>query len=305
MTLVAENDKALEQAGEFITNLLEEADLLTWYEQNILETPNSNTGFDLALVELEGELEVLAKVTPPVRKVAANILSAILPDHSTLGFWKGNQFISITPREEEICLASVLQNGLAKLRDHSFYLPDGIIFCANFSAAVAHFRPEATLHEAVAEAQSILDLANSAGGNCILAQNQVTRRNHEENRNILLAEDDPTTAALIKHRLKKENYTITHATTGLQALELAGQQDFGLCLFDVKMPEMDGFEVLTRLRSGESNRDTPIIIMTAVSDDKALVRAFDLGADDFLTKPFSPLELAARVHRLIHRKTVA
>ncbi len=301
MTSVIENEQALIQAGEFISNLLEQADLLSWYEENILDTTNTGAGFELALVEMAGEKDLIAKVTPSVSRVTANILGRILPEDSTLGFWKGNQFVSISPKNTKVDLAANLQGGLAQLHHHTFYLPDGTVFSASFSASVAHFRPVATLHEAVAEAQRILEMANHAGGDCILAQDNLNNdpAPKPENRTILLAEDDPTTAALIKHRLTKEKYTVSHATTGLKALEMAAKESFGLCLFDIKMPEMDGLEALTHLRQDERYKNTPVIIMTAVADDNALVRAFELGADDFLTKPFSPTELAARVHRLV------
>ena len=128
-----------------------------------------------------------------------------------------------------------------------------------------------------------------------------TRQEPKEHRpaRVLLAEDDPVTARLISHRLEREGFEVVHRTDGPAALAEAKQGGFGLILLDVKMPGMDGFEILGRLRDVEHDHATPVVMLTAMGKEEDVVRAFQMGANDYVLKPFSPVELTARVRRLV------
>jgi DNA-binding response OmpR family regulator len=118
-------------------------------------------------------------------------------------------------------------------------------------------------------------------------------------RRILLAEDDQLMAAMVRHRLEKAGYEIRHATNGTAALAAAEQDPPDLFVLDIKMPGMDGLELLRRLRAAEWGKTIPAIMLTALGSDQDLERAFAEGAQDYVVKPFSPAELLARVERLI------
>jgi DNA-binding response OmpR family regulator len=118
-------------------------------------------------------------------------------------------------------------------------------------------------------------------------------------RRVLLAEDDRVTAALILHRLERDGYEVVHCSDGFSAFEEAQRGDYGLIILDVKMPGMDGFEVLGRLRELDGGRGAPIVMLTAMGREEDVVKAFELGANDYVLKPFSPHELTARVRRLV------
>lgn len=120
-----------------------------------------------------------------------------------------------------------------------------------------------------------------------------------ENKLILLAENDTTTAKLISYRLERENYSLVHAQTGPDALKLAAGIEPVLIILNSKLPEINGFEVLNQLRQDTRYVETPIIVITAMADDQTMLRSFELGADDLMTIPFSPLELAVRINRLV------
>jgi DNA-binding response OmpR family regulator len=115
---------------------------------------------------------------------------------------------------------------------------------------------------------------------------------------ILAADDDPQLLRLITRNLQLEDYDVLAASDGLQALELIENNSPDLVLLDVMMPRMDGFTVCYRVREFSS---VPIIIVTARGQDQDKVRGLDLGADDYLTKPFSVEELLARVRAVIRR----
>jgi DNA-binding response OmpR family regulator len=119
-----------------------------------------------------------------------------------------------------------------------------------------------------------------------------------KNTTILAADDDPQLLRLITRNLQLEGYDVLAASDGQQALELIENNSLDLVLLDVMMPRMDGFTVCYRVREFSA---VPIIIITARGQDQDKVRGLDLGADDYLTKPFSVDELLARVRAVLRR----
>jgi DNA-binding response OmpR family regulator len=115
---------------------------------------------------------------------------------------------------------------------------------------------------------------------------------------VLTADDDPQLLRLIARNLQLEDYDVLVASDGQQALEQIEQHAPDLVLLDVMMPRMDGFTVCQRVREFSA---VPIIIVTARGQDQDKVRGLDLGADDYLTKPFSIEELLARVRAVLRR----
>src|SRR5579883_2496246 len=115
---------------------------------------------------------------------------------------------------------------------------------------------------------------------------------------ILTADDDSQLLRLIARNLQFEDYEVLTASDGKQALELIEMHAPDVVLLDVMMPRMDGFTVCQRVREFSS---VPIIIVTARGQDQDKVKGLDLGADDYLTKPFSVEELLARVRAVLRR----
>src|SRR5215208_2262361 len=118
---------------------------------------------------------------------------------------------------------------------------------------------------------------------------------------ILIIDDDLDTLRLVGLMLQRQGYQISAATNGQQGLDKAFEEDPDLILLDVMMPEMDGYEVTRRLRQNPSTMETPILMFTAKTqlDDKVI--GFEVGANDYLTKPTHPTELQARVKALLAR----
>ncbi len=119
---------------------------------------------------------------------------------------------------------------------------------------------------------------------------------------ILVAEDQQHIRSLIEYKLKNSGYTVVCAEDGRSALEKAGEIQPDLILLDVMMPLMTGFEVLASLKSNEKTRNIPILMVTAQSKEDEVLKGLELGADDYITKPFSPNELAARVKNILLRR---
>src|SRR5512134_3142788 len=118
---------------------------------------------------------------------------------------------------------------------------------------------------------------------------------------ILIVDDDLDTLRLVGLMLQRQGYQISAATNGQQGLDKAFEEKPHLILLDVMMPDMDGYEVARRLRKNPTTTHTPILMFTAKTqlDDK--VAGFEVGADDYLTKPTHPTELQAHVKALLAR----
>jgi DNA-binding response OmpR family regulator len=118
------------------------------------------------------------------------------------------------------------------------------------------------------------------------------------NTKIVLAEDNSVLSLLLKFRLEKEGYKLLMAVDGKQAIELIEEHNPDLILTDIMMPFISGLEVISHVRN-KLNSQTPIIVFSAAGQEEIVLKAFDLGATDFMSKPFSPHELVIRIKRLL------
>jgi DNA-binding response OmpR family regulator len=117
---------------------------------------------------------------------------------------------------------------------------------------------------------------------------------------VLVAEDDGQIAYLLQFLLEREGYRVLRAVDGRESQRLIDEiVPPALVILDVMMPYADGFEVLAYLRAKPEWRNTPVIMLTARSLEKDIVRALDAGATDYVVKPFLPDELKARIRRLV------
>jgi two-component system phosphate regulon response regulator PhoB len=118
---------------------------------------------------------------------------------------------------------------------------------------------------------------------------------------ILVAEDQIHIRALIEYKLKNSGYNVISVSDGATALAKSKEAIPDLVLLDVMMPMMNGFEVLIALKEDDKTKHIPVLMVTAQSREEEIVKGLELGADDYITKPFSPNELAARVKTVLIR----
>jgi two-component system cell cycle response regulator CtrA len=116
---------------------------------------------------------------------------------------------------------------------------------------------------------------------------------------VLLVEDDITAARGVTLMLKTTNAVVDQADTGEEALELVRHYDYDIIILDLMLPDMEGYEVVRRMRAGRI--DVPVLILSGLSRPQAKVKGLGMGADDFITKPFDQGELLARVHAIVRR----
>lgn len=116
---------------------------------------------------------------------------------------------------------------------------------------------------------------------------------------VLVAEDEERLRKIVRTYLQREGYEVLEAKNGQEAIDLLDEKAVDLVILDVMMPEVDGWSVLRHLRS---ESDTPVIMLTARGDEEDKLFGFELGAEDYMTKPFSPRELMARVRVAMKRR---
>lgn len=121
----------------------------------------------------------------------------------------------------------------------------------------------------------------------------------KKNTSILLAEDDMNLGQLLQTFLKSKGFDVSLAQNGKTALERFHEGSFDFCIFDIMMPEMDGFTLAKEIR--EIDKKTPILFLTAKSMKEDKLEGFSIGADDYLTKPFAMEELLARINAILRR----
>lgn len=118
---------------------------------------------------------------------------------------------------------------------------------------------------------------------------------------ILVCDDEPDITALVAYHLARAGYRVSTAATGTEALKAAREQRPDVVVLDLMLPGLSGYDVLKELRAREETRDVGVILLTARRDEPDRIQGLSLGADDYLTKPFSPQELTLRIGALLRR----
>ena len=128
---------------------------------------------------------------------------------------------------------------------------------------------------------------------------------HQDDNLILVVDDSPDTLGMLNQAIEKANMTTLVALEGAQAIAIAKKTHPDFILLDAVMPNMDGFETCRRLKEDAELMDIPVVFMTGLSDTESIVKGFEVGGVDYLTKPINPQELIARinVHLMNARKT--
>jgi two-component system response regulator VicR len=117
---------------------------------------------------------------------------------------------------------------------------------------------------------------------------------------ILIVDDEPLIRDALAFKLTKDGYEVETAEDGEKAIQKIEAQEYAIIISDIMMPFISGFELVKILK--ERGTDAPVLMLTSLNSETAVLKAFDLGADDFMTKPFSPNELSVRIKKLLKSK---
>lgn len=124
----------------------------------------------------------------------------------------------------------------------------------------------------------------------------------EQHGHILVVDDNRVNRLTLARNLEQQGHTVALAENGQQALEMVRSEPFDVVLLDIVMPGLDGFQVLARMKADPELRDIPVIVISALDEVESAVRSIEMGAEDYLPKPFDPVLLRARLHASLQRK---
>lgn len=221
-------------------------------------------------------------------------LSAAMRASDAVGRWGGEEFLAVLPGAGEAGAIRVIEKALLAFRERDFVAAGRPPFRCTFSAgAVADSRHE-RMEEVVARADHALYLAKSAGRNMVHGGS----RTAAPERQALLVEDDDVMSTVLTAFLQAEGFRVNRFADAETALAAAEGMKCSLAVLDIGLPGGDGLDMLKSLRKLHGFARVPVVMVTGVRGPREVVRAFSLGADDFIAKPFSPAELQARIHRL-------
>ncbi|MEM7584032.1 MAG: response regulator [Acidobacteriota bacterium] len=229
-----------------------------------------------------------------VLRRVAEVLTESLRRSDRIARWGGDEFVILFPDGTPAGATVALNKVLKALEQETFGQSEPLR--VRFSAGVAGVSKTARLDEVVARADRLLYRAKAAGGNRVLTSRQRPRTRRKR---ILIADDDLETAALVQQRLSEVDLDVVHCTDGTTALATAHDSPVDLAILDIATPGIGGMKILEELRKTATHAETPVILLTAEDSEDEALTAFDLGTDDYIVKPFSPLELRARASRLL------
>lgn len=332
--------RARESRVDSLTGLPNRAALVERFSELAAVSARSGSPLTLALIEMEG-LEDLRNRTgreksDEIEAGFAAVLSEVVEEPDVVGRWGDATFVVLFPdtgvRDSEPALSRVLAEARSRGYTRSSDTPLPV------RVGVVDGRRQDDLRSAVQDAEQALALAHGRddrkdrsnagdpespegpdspdgpagprspehledpGGIAIHpvdAEGEI-----EDKRRILLIEDAPVLAKLMEHRLRRGGMNVDHLASGSEVRRLVEKEDsptYDVILCDVKLPGADGFELLQRFKEDPKWASIPVVMVTSMGREADVVRAFDLGADDYVLKPVSPGELIARIHRLLRR----
>jgi diguanylate cyclase (GGDEF)-like protein len=249
--------------------------------------------------------------TDTVLQEVARILHRTLRSTDSYGRWNERGLVLLFPGTRTGPARQVVERLSRQVRSRGIPLPPprGSAETAgttearvSFSAALGDALGWSALEDAVGALAHLLQRTVGEGPARIVMDQDPSEAEASRVR-ILLVDDDPGVATLVRYRLEREGIDVQHVSDGTVALALVQDAgalgEFDLVVLDVKLPGAGGYELLEVLRKSSPLRRVPVVMLTQMGREADVVRAFELGADDYVLKPFSPIELMARIRRLL------
>lgn len=264
-----------------------------------------DTGFALAVLDLDHfrwvEETWGRQFADSVLRRAGARLAKSMSEAACFARWDGAEFIALFIGRTAEEAGRTVDQALETLRQVDFRPGREQPLTLTFSAGVVDVPADQAIEDSLASADRRCYLAKTAGRNRVMAGGDEGARSPLR---ILVAEDDPDIARLLTRQLRQEGFDPVVYDNGADALAAFPESGAALIISDIEMPTLDGLGFLAALRAHPAGRHLPIMMLTAMGDESYIVRAFELGADDYLIKPFLARELTARIRRLLRRPSV-
>ncbi len=286
-----------------LTGLTNRAGFREEFERAIKLSDRAHLPLALAILDLDHFKQVNDtfghNTGDSVLREAGALLSRSLRQSDVSARWGGEEFVVLFQNTGATVACSVLSKLADALRGTVIESEGESLPVLTFSGGVVDVAPDDRLDAALGRADKLLYHAKRTGRDRVLEA--VPEQSVEQAVRVLLAEDDESMAGLVTASLEAEGFAVSHCADGRSALATALESRHRLVILDRVMPEMDGLEVLRRIRTEAVDKAVPVLMLTGVGREDEIERAFDLGADDYVQKPFKTRELMARVRRLLRQ----
>ena len=229
----------------------------------------------------------------------ASFLSESTRRHDIVGRWDGNQFMILFCNLDRDSSAHFLKGILGSMRLKTFAAAGTNTLFLNFTATVADVHNKTQLEQAIGKLSRVVKQGKKKGGDQVVIPKTTGR---SDQKRILVVEDDELTANFIKNRLLERGFVVHHTVNGKTGLKIAREYGISMAILDVKLPGMNGFEVLSELKNTAGHENIPIIMLTAYRNQEDVRRGIQLGTDEYIVKPFNPDKLIATINRLLREK---
>lgn len=290
---------------DFVTGLPNRAAFLERAAQ-LREGQGPDSRFSLAVLDLDHfrwlEETWGRQFAEGVLRRAGGRLEMALRQAAVFARWDGAEFIALFVGRTAVEAGALVDQARTVLRRVDFRSGGDTPVTLSFSAGVVDLPPKLSIEEGIAQADRLRYLAKASGRDRVVAGEPVVPAPRPR---ILLAEDDPAMVRVMTQYLGHEGFEVLHFPDGAAALAGLPTSGASLVISDIEMPQLDGLGFLRALRERPECRHLPVMMVTALGDERHVVHAFELGADDYVTKPVSMRELAARVRRLLRRPSVS
>lgn len=289
-----------------VTGLLNRAGVVIEFAEHRRMSDREGTALSMAVITLD----CLAEVTMKKGRAAGdrllleicNAFHEAIGGGDRLGRWEISTLVAILPRRNLEYTKLLLEGTVLALREGP-QLEDirqsGIEIEIN--GGVTRVTRDQDLHSAISEAERSLYGSRTLEDESVRTDDDRVRAAPQR---ILLVEHDRPTATLIQHRLIRDGHEVVDFVDSSAALACATREHFDLVILGVTLPETDGFDLITGVRDLKHLADIPVVLISSLGTETAVVRGLELGADDYLLKPFAPSELLARVRRHLRARVM-
>lgn len=233
-----------------------------------------------------------------VLQMCARTIARALRTSDYVARWGGEEICVFLPDTTTNGAVLALDKALRAVRKLEFRAGDQV-FSITFSAGVAALADRGSADDALKEADRLLYVAKTSGRNRIISPADEADPPRPR---ALLVEDDVAVATVVTRLLERSGFSVAHFMDGGGVLEAAAQEHFTFAIIDLNVPVMHGFELVEKMRKMGTASKLPILFLTGSDDQEDIVRGFQVGADDFVSKPFNSGELMARINRLLPKR---
>lgn len=293
-----------------LTQLFSRSYFLTKLKLELNSAHRINRIFCIAMIDLDNFKQINDNYNHSTGNFVLKHFSFFLQDNlrkaDLLARYSGKEFILII-KDIKLKQAYDIINRLRKHAEIKEFEDKETNFATKitFSAGIAEYPKDGEdVLELIQNSEKALYKAKTMGKNRveILTEDDTVYDPDEKKKRILVVDDDLDIIKLIKAKLQQDNFSVLEAYNGKEAIELTKKFNPDLIVMDIVMPVMDGLEACRILKKDHSTRFIPLILLSGKSSEEDITKGFDLGADDYINKPFSPDELMARVKRYIYKK---